>query len=134
MASLNKSMLIGNLGSDPEVRYTQSGDCVATIRLATSDSWTDKASGEKREKTEWHRVVFYRKLGEIVAQHLKKGSSCYVEGKLVTKKWTDKDGQERYTTQIDATEMKMLGRKESQNTGAPESSGNDDDIPFNCVA
>ena len=130
MASLNKSMLIGNLGSDPEVRYTQSGDCVATIRLATSDSWTDKASGEKREKTEWHRVVFYRKLGEIVAQHLKKGSSCYVEGKIVTKKWTDKDGQERYTTQIDATEMKMLGRKESQNTGAPESSGNDDDIPF----
>ena len=131
MASLNKSMLIGNLGSDPEVRYTQSGDCVATIRLATSDSWTDKASGEKREKTEWHRVVFYRKLGEIVAQHLKKGSSCYVEGKIVTKKWTDKDGQERYTTQIDATEMKMLGRKESQNTGAPESSGNDDDdVPF----
>lgn len=132
MASLNKSLLIGNLGADPEVRYTQSGDCVATIKLATSDSWTDKASGEKREKTEWHRVVFYRKLAEIVSQHLKKGASCYVEGKLVTKKWTDKDGVDRYTTQIDATEMKMLGsRKESQSTGAQESSDVDDlDIPF----
>jgi len=132
MASLNKTMIIGNLGADPECRYTQSGDCVATIKLATSDSWTDKASGEKREKTEWHRVVFYRKLAEIVAQHLKKGASCYVEGKLVTKKWTDKNGVERYTTQIDATEMKMLGgRKESQGTDAQESSDVDDsDVPF----
>lgn len=131
MASLNKSLLIGNLGADPEVRYTQSGDCVATIKLATSDSWTDKASGEKREKTEWHRVVFYRKLAEIVGQHLKKGASCYVEGKLVTKKWTDKDGVDRYTTQIDATEMKMLSsRKESQISGAQTSSDVDDDIPF----
>lgn len=109
MASVNKVILVGNLGKDPEVRFTQGGDAVATVTLATSDNWTDKASGEKKEATEWHRVVFFRRLAEIVEQYLKKGSSIYVEGKLKTRKWTDKDGQERYTTEIVADSMQMLG-------------------------
>ena len=111
MASVNKVILVGKLGADPETRYTQGGDAVCTIRLATSESWKDKNSGEKREVTEWHRVVFYRKLAEIVGQYLKKGAQVYIEGRLKTRKWQDKDGQDRYTTEIEATEFQMLDRK-----------------------
>ena len=113
MASVNKVILVGNLGADPETRYMPNGDAVANIRLATTESWKDKASGEKREITEWHRVVFYRKLAEIVGQYLKKGSSVYVEGRIRTRKWQDKEGQERYTTEIEASEMQMLGGRQS---------------------
>lgn len=121
MASLNKVLLIGNLGADPEVRYTTSGDAVTSIRLATTDTWRDKASGEQREATEWHRVVFYRRLAEIAGQYLKKGAQVYLEGRIKTRKWQDKDGQDRYTTEIEATEMKMLGRRgdDSGNGSAP---------------
>lgn len=143
MASLNKVQLIGHLGADPETRYTTSGDAVCTIRLATTESWRDKASGEQRESTEWHRVVFYRRMAEVAGQYLRKGSQVYIEGKIVTNKWTDKDGIERYTTQINGSEMKMLGKRDashtssggnSQNTGvsgATETGASiDDDIPF----
>lgn len=117
MASVNKVILVGNLGADPETRYTASGDAVCNIRLATTESWKDKNSGEKREITEWHRVVFYRKLAEIAGQYLKKGSQVYLEGRIKTRKWQDKDGQDRYTTEIEATEMQMLGSRQGQ--GAP---------------
>ena len=120
MASVNKVILVGNLGADPETRYMPNGDAVANIRLATTESWKDKASGEKREMTEWHRVVFYRKLAEIVGQYLKKGSSVYVEGRIRTRKWQDKDGQERYTTEIEATEMQMLGGRQSMGSSGGE--------------
>ena len=109
MASVNKVILVGNLGADPETRFMPNGDAVANIRLATTESWKDKQSGEKREITEWHRVVFYRKLAEIAGQYLKKGSSVYIEGRIRTRKWQDKEGQERYTTEIEASEMQMLG-------------------------
>lgn len=109
MASVNKVILVGNLGADPETRFMPNGDAVANVRLATTESWKDKATGEKREITEWHRVVFYRKLAEIVGQYLKKGSAVYVEGRIRTRKWQDKEGQERYTTEIEANEMQMLG-------------------------
>lgn len=112
MASINKVILIGNLGADPETRYTASGDAVCNIRLATTDNWKDKNSGEKREITEWHRVVFYRKLAEIAGQYLRKGSQVYLEGRIKTRKWQDKDGQDRYTTEIEATEMQMLSSKQ----------------------
>ena len=111
MASVNKVILVGNLGADPETRFMPNGDAVANIRLATTESWKDKATGEKREITEWHRVVFYRKLAEIVGQYLKKGSAVYVEGRIRTRKWQDKEGQERYTTEIEASEMQMLGAR-----------------------
>lgn len=110
MASVNKVVLIGNLGADPENRFMTNGDAVCSIRLATTESWKDKNSGEKKEITEWHRVVFYRKLAEIAAEYLKKGSSVYIEGRLRTRKWTDKDGAERYTTEIEASELQMLGK------------------------
>ena len=113
MASVNKVILVGNLGADPETRYMPNGDAVANIRLATTESWKDKSSGEKKEITEWHRVVFYRKLAEIVGQYLKKGSSVYVEGRIRTRKWQDKEGQERYTTEIEANEMQMLGGRQN---------------------
>ena len=113
MASVNKVILVGNLGADPEIRYMSNGEAVANVRLATTESWKDKNSGEKREVTEWHRVVFYRKLAEIVGQYLKKGSSVYIEGRIRTRKWQDKEGQERYTTEIEATEMQMLGGRQS---------------------
>lgn len=118
MASVNKVILVGNLGADPETRYTPNGDQVTNIRLATTDRWKDKASGEQRESTEWHRVVFYRRLAEIAGQYLKKGSQVYLEGRLRTRKWQGQDGQERYTTEVEATEMQMLGRREGG--GAPE--------------
>ena len=109
MASVNKVILVGNLGSDPEMRYLQNGDAVCNIKIATSESWKDKQTGDKKEATEWHRVVFFRQLAEIAGKYLKKGSSVYVEGKITTRKWQDKDGADRYTTEITGNEMKMLG-------------------------
>jgi single-strand DNA-binding protein len=151
--SVNKVILIGHLGKDPEVRYMPSGEAVANVTLATSETWKDK-SGEKQEKTEWHNVVFYRRLAEIAGEYLKKGSQIYVEGKITTEKWQTKEGQDRYTTKIVASEMKMLDKKSSggsfeimdkpaaseQSTSAPASKrpapaksnfdNFDDDIPF----
>ena len=112
MASVNKVILIGNLGRDPEVRYMPEGGAVTNISIATTDTWKDKSSGEKQERTEWHRVAFFGRLAEIAGEYLKKGSQVYVEGSLRTRKWQDKEGQERYTTEIVASEMRMLGRRE----------------------
>lgn len=106
---INKVILVGNLGNDPEVRATASGSRVATISVATSDSWMDKNTGQRQERTEWHRVVFFNRLAEIVEQYLNKGSQVYVEGRLQTRKWQDQNGQDRYTTEIVANEMQMLG-------------------------
>ena len=122
MASVNKVIIIGNLGRDPEIRYSASGDAMCNITVATTDTWKDKATGEKKEATEWHRVTFFGRLAEIAGQYLKKGSQVYVEGSLRTRKWTDKEGQERYTTEIRADEMKMLGSRQGQ--GEPQSAGN----------
>jgi single-strand DNA-binding protein len=122
MASVNKVILVGNLGADPEMRYMPNGDAVCNIRMATTESWKDKQSGEKKELTEWHRVVFYRKLAEIAGQYLKKGSAVYLEGRLRTRKWTDKEGQERYTTEIEGNEMQMLGRREGAGEAPPRES------------
>jgi single-strand DNA-binding protein len=113
MASVNKVILIGLLGKDPETRYMSNGEAVTNINLATTDTWKGK-SGEKQEKTEWHRVTFYRKLAEIAGEYLKKGKPVYIEGRLETRKWTDKQGIERYTTDIIATDMKMLGSKPAE--------------------
>jgi single-strand DNA-binding protein len=118
MASVNKVILVGNLGRDPETRYMPNGEAVTNVTIATSDNWTDKASGEKKEATEWHRVTFYRRLAEVAGEYLKKGSSVYVEGKLRTRKWQDKDGQERYTTEIIADVMQMLGGRGGAGGGA----------------
>jgi single-strand DNA-binding protein len=127
MASVNKVILIGNLGRDPETRYLPNGDAVTNVTLATTESWKDKGSGERQEKTEWHRVTFYRRLAEIAGEYLKKGSPVYVEGRLETRKWTDKEGKERYTTEIIANEMKMLGsRGGGAGAGAPSFEGGDD--------
>ena len=137
--SVNKVILIGHLGADPEVRYTQGGTAVANIRLATNESYNDRTSGERVERTEWHRVVAWGKLAEIVEQYLRKGRQIYVEGRLQTRQWTDKDNNTRYTTEIRANEMVMLGGR-----GAPDDSGSDetqvapvggdeapdDDLPF----
>lgn len=109
MASVNKVILVGNLGADPEVRYLPSGDAVANIRLATTDRYKDKASGEFKEVTEWHRVAFFGRLAEIVNEYLKKGSAVYIEGRLRTRKWQAQDGTERYSTEIVADQMQMLG-------------------------
>ena len=106
---VNKVTLIGNLGNDPEVRYGKNGNAVANVSLATAESWRDKDSGEQQERTEWHRVVFFGRLAEIVSEYLHKGSQVYVEGRLQTNKWQDKEGNDRYTTQIVANEMQMLG-------------------------
>jgi single-strand DNA-binding protein len=110
MASVNKVILIGNLGADPETRYLPSGDAVANIRIATSEKWKDK-SGEQQEHTEWHRVAFFGRLAEIAGEYLKKGSPVYVEGRIRTRKWQDKEGQDRYSTEIVATDMKLLGSR-----------------------
>jgi single-strand DNA-binding protein len=110
MASVNKVILVGNLGADPEVRYLPSGDAVTNVRLATTDQWKDK-SGEKQEHTEWHRIAFFGKLAEIAGEYLKKGSQCYVEGRIRTRKWQDKDGQDRYSSEIVADRMQMLGSR-----------------------
>lgn len=115
---INKVILIGNLGTDPEVRYMPQGGAVANLTVATSESWTDKATNEKKEQTEWHRVVIYQRLAEIAGEYLRKGSKVYIEGKLKTRKWQDKDGVERYTTEIIANELQMLdGRGEGQQQG-----------------
>ena len=123
MASVNKVIIVGNLGRDPEVRYTPNGDSITNVTIATTDTWKDKATGEKREATEWHRVVFFGKLAEIAGQYLKKGRQVYVEGALRTRKWQDKEGQERYTTEIVANEMKMLGSREGMSDAPPRESG-----------
>jgi len=109
MASVNKVILVGNLGADPEIRYLPSGDAIANIRLATTDRYKDKASGEMKEATEWHRVAFFGRLAEIVGEYLKKGSAVYIEGRLRTRKWQGQDGQDRYSTEIVADQMQMLG-------------------------
>lgn len=119
MASVNKAIIVGNLGRDPETRYMTNGDAVTNIAVATTDSWKDKTTGEKKEQTEWHRITFYRKLAEIAGQYLKKGSQVYVEGRLQTRKWTDKDGNERYTTEIIADTMQMLGGRQGMGGNAP---------------
>jgi single-strand DNA-binding protein len=106
---VNKVILVGNLGRDPEVRYTPSGSAVANVTIATSDQWKDKQTGEQQERTEWHRVVFFNRLAEVVAEYVKKGQQIYVEGRIQTRKWQDQSGQDRYTTEIVANEMQMLG-------------------------
>ncbi len=106
---INKVILVGNLGNDPETRYMPSGDAVTNISVATSESWKDKQTGEQKEKTEWHKVVMFRRLAEVAAEYLRKGSQVYIEGKLRTNKWQDRDGNDRYTTEIIADEMQMLG-------------------------
>ena len=159
MASINKVILVGNLGQDPEVKYMPSGGAVTNISIATTDSWKDKSTGEKKENTEWHRVVFFNRLAEIVGEYLRKGSQVYIEGNLRTRKWQDQNGVDKYTTEIVAREMQMLGgrtggssdfnqapQKEAgnqggqkppqkapaqQNTPPPQNFDNfDDDIPF----
>jgi single-strand DNA-binding protein len=149
---VNKVILVGNLGKDPEMKYTASGAAIANITVATSESWNDKQTGEKQEKTEWHRVVFFRRLAEIVGEYLRKGSQVYIEGKLQTRKWQDQNGQDRYTTEIVANEMQMLGGRAGDagarpkqgdsgfrsNAPAPQAAAQpqsdsgfaDDDIPF----
>ncbi|HEY5789438.1 MAG TPA: single-stranded DNA-binding protein [Gammaproteobacteria bacterium] len=122
---VNKVILIGNLGADPEVRYTTSGGAVCNARLATSESWKDKQTGEQREQTEWHRVVFFGRLGEIAGEYLKKGSKVYVEGSIRTRKWQDKEGQDRYSTEIVANEMQMLDSR-GGGGGGGDSFGGDD--------
>jgi single-strand DNA-binding protein len=117
---VNKVILIGNLGKDPEVRYSPNGGAVTNITLATSESWKDKNTGEKQEKTEWHRVVFFGKLAEIAGEYLKKGSQVFIEGRLQTRKWQDKEGKDRYTTEIVAGEMQMLGSREGRGAPAPD--------------
>ena len=153
---INKVILVGNLGNDPEVRYAANGNAIANISVATTDSWKDKNTGEQQEKTEWHRVVMFNRLGEIAGEYLKKGSQVYIEGKLQTRKWQDQSGQDKYTTEIVANEMQMLGGRgggdassggggggyqaprqsapAAQQSGAPAqqapSNDFDDDIPF----
>ncbi|WP_428415968.1 single-stranded DNA-binding protein [Methylibium sp.] len=117
MASINKVILIGNLGRDPEVRYTPSGSAVCNISIATTRNWKNKDSGDKVEETEWHRVVFYDRLAEIAGEYLKKGRPVYVEGRLKTRKWQDKDGAEKYTTEIIAEQMQLLGGREGMGGG-----------------
>ena len=129
MASVNKVILVGNLGRDPETRYSTSGAAICNITVATSRQWKDKASGEKKEETEWHRVVFYDRLAEIAGEYLKKGRPVYVEGRLKTRKWQDKEGQDRYTTEIIAEEMQLLGSREG-GSGGGASAGPAGDVDF----
>ena len=140
---VNKVILVGNLGKDPEMKYTTSGAAIANITVATSESWNDKQSGEKVEKTEWHRIVAFQRLAEIMGEYLTKGSQVYIEGKIQTRKWQDQNGQDRYTTEVVANDMQMLGggvtdskrnpTPPAQNQAAqPTTAGDfaDDDIPF----
>jgi single-strand DNA-binding protein len=133
MASVNKVIIVGNLGRDPETRYMPNGEAVTNIAVATTESWKDKATGEKKELVEWHRCTMYRKLAEIAAQYLKKGSQVYLEGRLQTRKWSDKEGVERYTTEIIVDSMQMLGSKQGgsqqQEYSTPEKFV-DSDVPF----
>lgn len=123
MASVNKVILVGNLGKDVELRYTPGGDAVANLTVATSESWKDKNSGEKKESVEWHRCSCFGKLAEICGQYLKKGAQVYIEGSLRTRKWQDRDGQDRYTTEIRMDQMKMLGSKPDGHQNAPDHGG-----------
>jgi single-strand DNA-binding protein len=123
MASVNKVILIGNLGRDPEVRYAPSGSAICNVTLATTRNWKSKESGERMEETEWHRVVFYDRLAEIAGEYLKKGRPVYVEGRLKTRKWTDKDGVEKYTTEIIADQMQLLGSREGGGGGGDDMGG-----------
>ena len=142
---INKAIIVGNLGQDPDTKYTGSGNAITTISVATSESWVDKNSGEQKTETEWHRVVFYNKLAEIAGQYLKKGSKVYVEGKIKTRKWQDNDGHDRYSTEINAKEMQMLdsssegaraclgadgGQRAPTPPQKPKYAIEDDDIPF----
>lgn len=140
MAGINKVIIVGHLGNDPEMRSMPNGEAVANISVATSEAWTDKNTGERREVTEWHRIVFYRKLAEICGQYLKKGAQIYIEGRLRTRKWQDQNGQDRYTTEIQGDVMQMLGTRPQSVDGAnnpqpmpqQDASANafDDSIPF----
>ncbi|NOT84008.1 MAG: single-stranded DNA-binding protein [Methylococcaceae bacterium] len=121
---LNKVTLIGNLGADPEVRYMPQGGAVTTVGIATTRRWKDKVSGERKEATEWHRVIFFNRLAEVAGEYLKKGSQLYVEGRLQTRKWQDKEGHERYTTEIIAEEMQMLGSRSGGTGNFPDSQPN----------
>jgi single-strand DNA-binding protein len=125
MASLNKVHLIGNLGRDPEVRYTPNGNAVCNVSIATTRQWKNKDSGERQEETEWHRVVFYDRLAEIAGEYLRKGRPVYVEGRLKTRKWQDKDGKDQYTTEIVANEMQLLGSREGMGGGSGGGSSDD---------
>ncbi|HLB05873.1 MAG TPA: single-stranded DNA-binding protein [Thermodesulfobacteriota bacterium] len=136
MSGVNKVILLGRLGADPEVRYTSGGTAVAKFNLATSETYKDK-DGSKQEKTEWHRVVAFGKLGEICGEYLSKGKQVYVEGKLQTRSWEDKDGNKKYTTEVNVNNMVMLGSgegggggKESSVSSEPQAFGSEDDIPF----
>jgi len=124
---VNKVILVGNLGQDPEVRYTANGAAVANITVATTEQWTDRQSGQKQEKTEWHRIVLFGRLGEIAGEYLRKGSQVYLEGKLQTRKWQDQNGQDRYTTEIVANEMQMLGGRGGA-AGAADYNNNSQDF------
>ena len=117
MASVNKVIIVGNLGKDPEVRYAPSGSAICNVTVATSRQWKDKTSGERQEETEWHRITFFDRMAEIAGEYLKKGRPVYVEGRLKTRKYTDKDGVERYTTDIIATDMQLLGGREGGGGG-----------------
>lgn len=141
MSGLNKVMLIGYLGQDPDTRYVESGDAVTNISIATSEKWKDKNTGEQKERTEWHRIVMWRRLAEIAAEYLRKGSQVYVEGKLQTRRWEDKEGNTRYTTEVVAHQMVMLGGKGGNGErqapkdpkpakSTPATDDFDDDIPF----
>jgi single-strand DNA-binding protein len=128
MASVNKVIIVGNLGRDPEVRYSSEGAAVCNVSIATTSNWKDKSSGERREETEWHRVVFYNRLAEIAGEYLKKGRPIYVEGRLRTRKWQNKEGQDQYTTEIIADQMQMLGGRDGgsgSDGGAMAGGGNE---------
>ena len=140
-SGINKVILVGNLGKDPDMRYTAGGDAVANLSIATSESWNDNQTGEKKEKTEWHRVVFFRRIAEVCGEYLKKGSSVYIEGSLRTRDWEDDQGNKRYTTEIIGREMQMLGGRRSEDnmdqstqmnssSHQPEEGLIDDEIPF----
>ena len=140
-SGINKVILVGNLGKDPDMRYTAGGDAVANLSIATSESWNDNQTGEKKEKTEWHRVVFFRRIAEVCGEYLKKGSSVYIEGSLRTRDWEDDQGNKRYTTEIIGREMQMLGGRRSEDSmdqspqmsnpnTQPEEGLVDDEIPF----
>ncbi|WP_151705174.1 single-stranded DNA-binding protein [Nitrincola alkalilacustris] len=127
---VNKVILIGNLGGDPEVRYMPSGNAVTNVTLATSESWKDKQTGQAQERTEWHRVVFFNRLAEIAGEYLRKGSKIYIEGSLRTRKWQDKDGQDKYTTEIVASELQMLDSKGGEGGGGYQSSAPQDNMGY----
>jgi|TARA_B000000565_G_C23459250_1_gene251339 single-strand DNA-binding protein len=129
MSSVNKALIIGNLGQDPEIKYTQSGSPVANLSVATSERWKDKNTGEQKEQTEWHRVVVFGRLAEIAEQYLKKGSKIFIEGKIQTRDWEDADGNKKYTTEVVAREMTMLDSKASMSSDAPSSDSPSKETP-----